>query len=181
MTSLGFALFDTAIGPCGIAWGDDGIVGVQLPERSPGATRARMRRRFPDLTERSMPSEVTRVRDGIVALMNGEPVDLSGVRLNMTGMPEFHQQVYAVARTIPPGQTLSYGDIATRLGAPGSARAVGQALGNNPFPIVVPCHRVVAAGGKIGGFSATGGSVTKIRMLEIERPDSAELTLFDLD
>ena len=83
-------------------------------------------------------------------------------------MPPFHRRVYEVARTIPPGATLSYGEIATRLGAPGSARAVGQALGRNPFAIVVPCHRVLAAGGKLGGFSANGGVTTKLRLLSIE-------------
>ena len=86
----------------------------------------------------------------------------------MDGVPEFHRRVYEAARAIPPGNTLSYGDIAKRVGAPGAARAVGQALGRNPFPIVVPCHRVLAAGGKIGGFSAQGGVATKRRMLAIE-------------
>jgi methylated-DNA-[protein]-cysteine S-methyltransferase len=83
-------------------------------------------------------------------------------------VPEFHRRVYDVARTIPPGATLTYGDIAARLGEPGSARAVGQALGRNPFPIIVPCHRVLAANGQLGGFSATGGSATKRRLLTIE-------------
>jgi methylated-DNA-[protein]-cysteine S-methyltransferase len=181
MTSQGFALFDTAIGPCGIAWAEDGIIGVQLPERSTGATRARLRKRFPDLAERTPSPEAAQALDGMVALLNGDQTDLTGIRLDLTGVPDFHRKAYEIARTIPPGATLSYGDIATRLNAPGSARAVGQAMGNNPFAIIVPCHRVVAADGRIGGFSATGGSVTKIRMLAIERPDAAELTLFDLD
>jgi methylated-DNA-[protein]-cysteine S-methyltransferase len=93
---------------------------------------------------------------------------LSFVALDMTGVPEFNQRVYQAARTIRPGTTVSYGDIARQLGIPGSARAVGQALGRNPFPIVVPCHRVLAADGKTGGFSAPGGAATKLRMLAIE-------------
>jgi methylated-DNA-[protein]-cysteine S-methyltransferase len=101
-------------------------------------------------------------------LLRGEASDLAGVALDMDQVPEFHRRVYDAARTIPPGETLSYGDIARRVGAPGAARAVGQALGRNPFPIVVPCHRVLAAGGRIGGFSAQGGVATKRRMLAIE-------------
>jgi methylated-DNA-[protein]-cysteine S-methyltransferase len=106
--------------------------------------------------------------DSIAALLSGEPIDLSFVTLDMTGVPEFNQRVYEAARLIRPGTTVTYGDIAGQLGVPGSARAVGQALGRNPFPIVVPCHRVVAADGKSGGFSAPGGVSTKLRMLAIE-------------
>src|SRR4029453_17011519 len=94
---------------------------------------------------------------------------LSHVALDMEQVPAFERRVYEAARRIPAGKTLSYGEIAGQLGVPGSARAVGRALGRNPFAIVVPCHRVVAAGGKLGGFSASGGVHTKRRMLEIER------------
>jgi methylated-DNA-[protein]-cysteine S-methyltransferase len=106
--------------------------------------------------------------DGIVALLAGAKRDLREVLLDMAGIPEFNRRVYELARTIPPGSILTYGEIAMRLGAPGTARAVGQALGQNPFPIVVPCHRVLAADGRMGGFSAPGGVATKRRMLEIE-------------
>jgi methylated-DNA-[protein]-cysteine S-methyltransferase len=102
-------------------------------------------------------------------LLSGAEADLSGVRLDMQRVPPFEQRVYEVARTIPKGQTLTYGQIATRLGDPARARDVGQALARNPFPIVVPCHRVLAAGGKLGGFSAAGGVATKQRLLSIER------------
>jgi methylated-DNA-[protein]-cysteine S-methyltransferase len=111
---------------------------------------------------------VRRAQAAIAALLRGEPRDLSGVELDMQGVPPFHRRVYEVARGIPAGSTLSYGEVAARLGSPGSARAVGQALGRNPFAIVVPCHRVLAAGGRIGGFSANGGARTKLRLLEIE-------------
>jgi methylated-DNA-[protein]-cysteine S-methyltransferase len=129
-------------------------------------------RRFPGASEAPppLPRAVQSAVDGIVALLGGRSSDLSGIELDMRGVPPFHQRVYAVARTIPPGATLSYGDIAARLGEPAwpAARDVGQALGQNPFPIVVPCHRVVAAGGKLGGFSARGGLATKRRLLSIE-------------
>ena len=180
MTARGFALFDTAIGACGIAWGERGLVGVQLPEGSEARTRARLRRRFSDAREAPPPPAVQRAIEGIVALLHGEAIDLSGVALDMDRVPPFERRVYEVARTIMPGATLSYGDIAARLGAPGEARAVGQALGQNPFPLVVPCHRVLAAGGKVGGFSANGGIATKLRLLSIEgaRTSSAP-TLFE--
>ena len=168
MTVSGFALFDTAIGRCGIAWGERGVAGTQLPEAGEEETRVRMLHRFPAAGEATPPPEVQDAIEDIVALLRGEASDLSTVALDMDGVPEFHRRVYDAARTIPPGETLSYGDIARRVGAPGAARAVGQALGRNPFPIVVPCHRVLAAGGKIGGFSAQGGVATKRRMLAIE-------------
>jgi O-6-methylguanine DNA methyltransferase len=144
MTARGFALFDTALGACGIAWSERGLVGVQLPEASAVRTRARMRRRFPDAPEAPPPPPVQRAIEGIVALLSGEAMDLSAVALDMAGVPPFDRRVYKVARTIPAGATLAYGDIAARLGAPGEARAVGQALGQNPFPIVVPSSLVSA-------------------------------------
>jgi O-6-methylguanine DNA methyltransferase len=168
MTAHGFTLFDTAIGKCGIAWGQRGVVGVQLPEGGERETRARLLNRFPAAGEAKPPPEVRRSLENIVALLDGKRTDLSNIALDMDGVPPFHRRVYEVARAIPPGKTLSYGDIAARLDARGAARAVGQALGQNPFPIVVPCHRVLAAGGKIGGFSAHGGTATKLRMLAIE-------------
>jgi len=168
MIASGFALFDTAIGRCGVAWGENGVAGVQLPETGERETRARMLQRFPAAGEAAPPPEVQAVIDRIVTLLRGETSDLAAITLDMDQVPAFHRRVYEAARAIPPGMTLSYGDIAARIGAPGAARAVGQALGRNPFPIVVPCHRVLAAGGKIGGFSAQGGVATKRRMLAIE-------------
>ncbi len=182
MIAEGFALFDTAIGQCGIAWGERGVAGVQLPEGRQPETRARVRRRFPGVPETAPPREVAEAVERIVALLRGEPSDLSAVPLNWDRVPPFHRRVYEVARGIPPGATLSYGDVAARLGAPGAARAVGQALGQNPFPIVVPCHRVLAAGGKIGGFSASGGVATKRRLLSIEGARGTDqLALFEGD
>jgi methylated-DNA-[protein]-cysteine S-methyltransferase len=180
MSPEGFALFPTAIGACGIAWGPRGIVGVQLPEAGEGATRSRMVRRFPSLREIEPPPEVHRATAAIRALLDGEPRDLAEIELDFDGVSEFHQRVYAIARRIPPGRTRTYGDIAEELGEKGLARAVGQALGLNPFAPVVPCHRVLAAGGKWGGFSAHGGAASKLRMLAIEgaRPESDTAPLF---
>src|SRR5262249_6386062 len=145
-------------------------------------TRARMLQRFPTAAEITPPPEVHRAIDCIAALLRGEVSDLSTIALDMEQVPSFHRRVYEAARTIPPGMTLSYGDIAARVGAPGAARAVGQALGRNPFPIVVPCHRVLAAGGKIGGFSAQGGVTTKRRMLAIEGAQlNGTIPLLDAD
>jgi O-6-methylguanine DNA methyltransferase len=178
MTALGFALFDTAIGRCSIVWGARGIRSVQLPGARASETRARLEHHFPDAEEGTPPAVVQRAIDRMVTLLRGEATDLSQILLDMAHVPPFHQRVYEIARAIPSGATLSYGEIATKLGAPGSARAVGQALGRNPFAIVVPCHRVLAAGGKLGGFSAPGGATTKLEMLRIEQ---AQRGLFDGD
>lgn len=168
MSASGFALFETAIGACGIAWGDAGIVAVQLPERHAAATRERLRRRYPTASEMPPPPEVRHAIDGITALLRGEARDLSDIVLDMSGIPEFRQRLYGALRGIQAGATITYGNLAARLGEDCSARDVGEAMGKNPFPIIVPCHRVLAANGKAGGFSAPGGVSTKLRMLQIE-------------
>ncbi|MGQ0443976.1 MAG: methylated-DNA--[protein]-cysteine S-methyltransferase [Beijerinckiaceae bacterium] len=174
-----FTLFDTAIGGCAIAWSASGIGCVQLPEATLQKTRARVRQRFPRAREEAPPSEVVRVQDAIAAYLRGEPAGLSFVLLDMDPVPPFHRRVYEAARCIPRGATMTYGALAAKAGAAGSARAVGQALARNPFAIVVPCHRVVAAGGGIGGFSANGGVVTKSRLLAIEGNEQGAAGLFD--
>ena len=169
MNETGHALFATAIGSCGIAWGPAGIRGVQLPEGDAAATRARLVRRVRDAgPQGSPPAPVADAMAAITALMAGEGGDLSDIALDMAGVPDFEAAVYGLARTIPPGATLTYGEVARGIGQPGAARAVGRALGRNPFAIIVPCHRVLAAGGGSGGFSARGGVDTKRRMLAIE-------------
>jgi methylated-DNA-[protein]-cysteine S-methyltransferase len=167
-TASGFAIFDTAIGWCGVAWGPRGVVGVALPSTGEGQARGRLARRHPGAVQAPPPPGVQEAIDGIVALLAGEPRDLSGVALDLEGVPPFHRRVYDVARAIPAGSTMTYGEVAAAVGDPGAAQAVGQALGANPVPIVVPCHRVLAAGGALGGFSAPGGATTKRRMLVIE-------------
>ncbi|MCE3258091.1 MAG: methylated-DNA--protein-cysteine methyltransferase [Nitrobacter vulgaris] len=151
-----FALFDTAIGICGIVWTMRGVEAVQLPLR------------FGSVAEAVPPDAVQAAIDGMIALLEGKPTDLSNVVLDLGGICEFDRRVYDIARTIPPGRTMTYGDIAKRLGGVELSRDVGQALGRNPCPIVVPCHRVLAAGDKPGGFSANGGVTTKLKMLAIE-------------
>lgn len=166
---VGIAFFATALGDCGIAWVDGAITGVQLPERTPAATRRRLRRRFPDAREGAPPPHTQDAIEAIIALLSGEPRDLTGIAVDMRGVQPFNRRVYELARTIPPGETITYGELAAKLGDPSAARDVGQALGENPFPIVVPCHRVLAAGGRTGGFSGGAGVATKLRMLAIER------------
>ena len=168
-----FALFDTPVGRCAIAWGPRGVTGIQLPEADEPATRARVGARFPRAREAAAPPPVARrAARAIGALLRGQALDdgadIGAVTLDMDGVPPFHRRVYQVTRTIPPGATLSYGDVAARAGSPGGARAVGQALARNPFAILVPCHRVLAAGGRIGGFTAAGGVTTKVRLLALE-------------
>ena len=182
MTAHGFAFFDTTIGRCGIAWGARGISGVQLPEASEAKTRARLMQRYAQAREAAPPADVQRAIEAIAALLDGEPKDLCAVALDMDGIAEFDRRVYEAARAIPAGATLSYGELAARLGERALAREVGQALGRNPFPIIVPCHRVLAAGAKAGGFSANGGVATKLALLTIERARTSDApTLFDED
>lgn len=180
MTAAGFTLFETPIGVCCIAWGERGLVGVALPGADESETRARMRKRHPDLAETAPPPKVRDAIKAILALLNGEKRTLQEIDLDDAGVPDFHKRVYDLARAIPPGETLTYGQVAEKLNSPGAARAVGAALGANPWPIVVPCHRILGAGGKTGGFSAPGGTTTKMSMLNIE---GAKLTtkpqLFD--
>jgi methylated-DNA-[protein]-cysteine S-methyltransferase len=168
MSDQYYTLFDTPIGVCGIEWGPRGINGTQLPMGSEDKTRARIRQRRGDIVEAAPTEEVQRAIGRIVDLLAGNSDDLTDIPLDLDGVPEFNRGVYDIARAIPPGKTLTYGDIAKKLGGVQLSRDVGQALGHNPCPIVVPCHRVLAAGNKPGGFSARGGVSTKLKMLEIE-------------
>jgi methylated-DNA-[protein]-cysteine S-methyltransferase len=182
MSAQRFVLFDTIIGRCGVAWGDRGLIGMQLPESSPGAVWARLRKRFPDAAEGEPTPEIEAVIERIRDLLAGGKDDLADIALDLDGQPTFNLRVYEIARAITPGETSTYGEVARAMGEPGAARAVGKALGENPWPIVVPCHRVLGASGNMGGFSAPGGAETKARLLTIEkaRTDAAP-TLFDLE
>ena len=175
-----YTAFDTDIGRCGIAWGPDGIVGASLPEDSTADIAARFTARHPEAQEGVPPPHVEDAIRRIQALLQGSSDDLADIALDETGLSEFSRRVYEIARRIPPGATRTYGDIAKEMGGLHLAREVGQALGRNPYPIIVPCHRILAAGGKTGGFSATGGIQTKFRILAIERAktDTAP-SLFD--
>lgn len=182
MSTLAYALFPTPLGFCGIAWNAHALTCVQLPEADKAATRRRLARRFPGLVEDTPPPFALEAIAAITALLEGhppEPRDLTHLPLDMEGVPPFHQRVYELARRILPGETLTYGEVAQRLGEPGAARAVGQALGSNPFAPVVPCHRVLGALTGTGGFSAHGGLQTKLKMLEIEGARFGGPGLFD--
>jgi methylated-DNA-[protein]-cysteine S-methyltransferase len=168
-----YHLFETAIGWAGVAWGDDGLIGAHLPEATPAIARASFKRRFPDVAESEPSAAITAVVADIQALLRGEKPMFLGTTLDIKRVPEIHAKVYAIARAIPPGETLTYGDIAVQLGDKRLAQQVGAALGANPWPIIVPCHRVTAAGGKLGGFSARGGTMTKLKLLDIEGAKAA--------
>ncbi|MFC4123613.1 methylated-DNA--[protein]-cysteine S-methyltransferase [Nocardia rhizosphaerae] len=175
------ALFDTAIGLCAIAWHGDTVVRFQLPEASEEETLARITRPLAGMpvAEGEPGQAVTTAIAGIRAHLAGHLDALRWIDVDPRGAPEFHRAVYTVTREIDPGRTMSYGDIAVRIGAPGSAQAVGQALGRNPVPLIIPCHRVLAADHALHGFSAPGGVGTKARLLELERtPGFGEPMLF---
>lgn len=181
MAAEGWCVFDTAIGACGIAWSAAGAISsAQLPEDDRESTAARMRRRHPEAPEIPPPEWVARIIGRVQALLEGARDDLADIPLDLSAEPAFNCKVYEITRAIPPGRTLTYGDIARQLGDVGASRAVGQALGHNPFAPIVPCHRVLGAGNSGTGFSATGGVATKLKMLQIERAQlGSEPGLFD--
>jgi methylated-DNA-[protein]-cysteine S-methyltransferase len=164
-----YLIFETAGGFCGIAWNDVGITRFQLPARSAEATERHLLRKLQG-AEPGMPTpQVLEVVAAAKRYFDGEEVDFSDVRLDLDGQDGFFKQIYDVAREVGWGHTTTYGTLAKELGVgPEAARDVGQAMANNPVPLIIPCHRVLAAGGKVGGFSAPGGSVAKMRMLELE-------------
>jgi methylated-DNA-[protein]-cysteine S-methyltransferase len=167
----GYAIFETAIGPCGVAWSSRGLVSVQLPEETAEATRARLWERITlpdDAVSMTPPPAVKAAIERIIRHLTGDDGGLDNIALDLEGVPPFHRKVYEAARRITRGEVRSYGDLASDAGSPSGARAVGQAMAKNPLPIVVPCHRVIAAGGKPGGFTSPGGLDTKARLLAIE-------------
>ena len=181
MAGRGFTIFDTAVGRCGIAWGDLGIVGVQLPEAREIDTRRRLFHLYPEARETRPPLNAEIAIEGIVALLRGQACDLSDVTLDMSGMHVFNQRVYQLTRAIPRGETRIYGELAARLGTSGAAYSVAQAISHNPFMIIVPCHRVLEAGGYADKISPYGGVISKRRLLSIEGAVSpTSKTLFDV-
>jgi len=181
MTSPGYTIFDTAIGRCGIAWSERGVIALQLPEADDAKTRARMTRRRSDLVEGAPPAHVQQAIAAIQALLNGDKIDLTAVPVDLEAVEDFSRRVYEIARGIPAGETTTYGEIAKKLGDIQLSRAVGQALGQNPLAIIVPCHRVMGADRKPVGFSAGGGVHTKLKILSIEQAHiGGSRDLFDL-
>jgi methylated-DNA-[protein]-cysteine S-methyltransferase len=152
---------------------------VSFPERNVAETERRLRQKCPQAKPAEPPPQIQSAIVDINALLSGEKRDLAHIPVDDSAAPDFNRRVYALARAIPPGQTKSYGEIAKALGDPLLARDVGTALGQNPTPIIVPCHRVLAANGKTGGFSAPGGVDTKMRVLTIEGAQPGGPTLFD--
>jgi methylated-DNA-[protein]-cysteine S-methyltransferase len=181
MSGRGYTIFDTAIGRCGIAWGDAGIVGVQLPEAREIETRKRLFRFCPDAREMRPSPNAEMAIEGIVALLRGGSADFSEVTLDMSDIRAFNQRVYAFTRSIPRGQTRSYAEVAAQLGLSGAAHSVAQAIARNPFAVIVPCHRVLEAGGYPDKISPHSGVISKRRLLSIEGAgDPSHQTLFDV-
>jgi methylated-DNA-[protein]-cysteine S-methyltransferase len=177
----GYTIFDTGIGRCGIAWGDYGILGVQLPEARELDTRRRLFQLYPDAREMRPSLNAEIAIEGIIALLRGEASDLNDVTLDMSGIHAFNQRVYAFTRGIPRGETRTYGDVAASLRLSGAVHSVAQAIAHNPFVIIVPCHRVLEAGGYADKISPHGGAISKRRLLSIEGAGSARAkTLFDV-
>jgi methylated-DNA-[protein]-cysteine S-methyltransferase len=163
-----YCLFDTAIGAAGVAWSADGITRLQLPEAGRAATERRLRGRSASTAESQPPPQIARAIDAVQKYMEGEHIDFSGIKLDLTGVGPFHRSIYEALCRVGWGETTTYGALALQVGDPGASRAVGQAMGRNPIPVIIPCHRVLASGGKPGGFSAYGGAVTKQRLLALE-------------
>jgi methylated-DNA-[protein]-cysteine S-methyltransferase len=166
--AVGTTTFATSIGECGVAWNGAAICSVMLPSRSADGVGVDLHRRHPDATPTSPPPTVQEAIDRMTALLDGVPDDLHDIEVDLGGASAFAQQVWQLTRAVRPGETTTYGEIATQLGMPHVAREVGQALGRNPVPLIVPCHRVLGAGGKLVGFSAPGGVETKLKILAIE-------------
>jgi methylated-DNA-[protein]-cysteine S-methyltransferase len=167
--AIGFELFHTPIGPCAMLWSERGVRGLHLPGASAEAMRARLQQRHPGAHEGVAPPAVREAIVRVIGLLDGSADDLADIVLDLDDQPDFNRRVYELARGIAPGRTRTYGEVAQQLGDVAAARAVGAALGSNPIAIIVPCHRVLAAGGRSGGFSAPGGVDTKLKLLEIEQ------------
>ena len=168
MSNVAYAMFKTPIGECALAWTDAGIVGLQLPEANAAATRKRLIDKCEGAAAQPPPKSIREAMRAILKLLNDGTDELAAIQLDLSRVTPFYRRVFAAARAIPAGMTLTYGELAGRLGDARAARAVGQAMARNPIPLIVPCHRVMAAGGKTGGFSAHGGAQTKLRLLRIE-------------
>ncbi|MCF6369316.1 methylated-DNA--[protein]-cysteine S-methyltransferase [Rhizobium halophilum] len=169
MTVHRYHVFETPAGFCAIAWSNGGVSRFQLPTKSAEATERLMLRRLPQASSGSPAPEVSRVIGAVCRYFGGIPIEFSDLALDIADQDAFFRGIYSALRRVGWGKTTTYGDLAKELGAgPEAARRVGQAMANNPVPLIIPCHRVLAAGGKFGGFSASGGLETKMRMLELE-------------
>jgi methylated-DNA-[protein]-cysteine S-methyltransferase len=163
-------LFDTALGVCGVAWNSRGLAGVQLPEKDRAATERRLTAKSGSAGAAEPPAWVQALIADIRHYLAGDEVDFSAVTVDLDGVDEFRRKLYEALRRVGFGRTVTYGELAKELGSTGweGARDVGEAMGRNPMPIVIPCHRVLAAGNRLGGFSAYGGTATKRKLLALE-------------
>jgi methylated-DNA-[protein]-cysteine S-methyltransferase len=166
--SMHYAVFESAIGACGVAWNDAGVTRFHLPEASRDATEGRLRGGTDGPSLQAPPQAVAGAIADLQRYFAGERIDFSGIAVDLAGVPPFYVRVYEIARQIGWGETATYGDLAARAGSPGAARGVGQALSRNPVAVIIPCHRILASGNKVGGFSAFGGTVSKERLLALE-------------
>lgn len=181
MVGRAYAIFDTAIGRCGIVWSNSGVVAVQLPEAREIDTRRRIFQVHPEAREQVVPLNTELTIEGIVALLQGSDPDFSDVSLDAGDVPAFNRRVYEYACTIPRGETRTYHEIAKALGASGAAYSVAQAIAKNPYMIIVPCHRVLEAGGYADRISPYGGVISKRRLLALEGAHPiASKTLFEV-
>jgi methylated-DNA-[protein]-cysteine S-methyltransferase len=172
-----YCLFDTAIGFCATAWSADGVSRFQLPERDRGATERRLQRRTANVQAGDPPPMVAQLIADIQRYLAGERVDFSAVVIDLSGVDTFRRSIYEAARSIGWGRTSTYGELARQAGYPGAAQDVGQAMARNPIAIIIPCHRILAAGNKLGGFSAYQGTFAKERLLALEGSTTAMLPL----
>jgi len=168
MVGSAYAVFDTMVGRCGIAWGAGGVLSVQLAEARELETRRRLLRHWPDARETRPPVGIEAAIEGIVAVLRGQPYDFSEIVLDMRGFAPFDCRVYAATQAIARGTTMTLAELAKTLGASGAIHAVGKAIKQNPFAVIVPCHRVLAAAGDTGGTCANGGMVSRRRLLTLE-------------
>ncbi|MCC6249854.1 MAG: methylated-DNA--[protein]-cysteine S-methyltransferase [Rubrivivax sp.] len=170
------AVFDTALGAFGIAWRNEAVTQVLLPLVDREATIAELQwQSGAELAPPPWPPFIADAVRAMQSLLDGEPADLHEVPLDWAGIGQFERKVYEATLWIPPGKVRTYDELADTIGNPGAARAVDVALARNPWPLVVPCHRVIAGGGRMGGHSAAGGIATKKKMLEIEAAMAARL------
>jgi methylated-DNA-[protein]-cysteine S-methyltransferase len=166
--AMHYCLFDTDLGACGVAWSERGLTRFQLSEADRCATEKRLTLRSPDSSAKAPPPPIAQAIADVQRYMAGENVDFSAIPLDLTGVAPFYLEVYAAARRVGWGETATYGELARQAGAPGAARAVGQAMSRNPVAVIIPCHRILASGNKVGGFSAFGGTISKQRLLGLE-------------
>jgi len=167
---ISHCVFDTTIGTCGVAWSEHGLVAVQLPARDRAATERRLSARAHSTGTSAPPPAIVALIADITRYLAGERVDFAAVPVDLSGLDPFRRKLYETMRALPWGTTTTYGALARTIGLANweGARDVGEAMGRNPVPIVIPCHRVLAAGNKLGGFSAPGGAATKAKLLALE-------------